>query len=46
MDFVVVYFYNGLHIPISNSSSFFFFFPRNIYLFISLHRILVVANGI
>ena len=44
MDFVVVYFYNGLHIPISNSSS--FFFLRNIYLFISLHRIFVVANGI
>ena len=33
MDFVVVYFYNGLHILISNSSSFFFFFPKE-YLFI------------
>ena len=34
MDFVVVYFYNGLHIPISNSSSFFFFQGIFIYLLV------------
>ena len=34
MDFVVVYFYNGLHILISNSNSFFFFQGIFIYLLV------------
>ena len=46
MDFFVVYFYNGLHILISNSTVVVFSSPRNIYLLMSLHRILIVACGI
>ena len=42
MDFFVVYFYNGLHILISNSTVVVFSFPKE-YLFICLHRVLIVA---